>query len=252
MIRKSIASRTLMVLIFGAFPLSALSSQNLAYLEALNPISFCDPERQYPTDDEAQSVIVVPCPGEGWTVAMYGPDGEPLDISFFLDPDPGLGATKLDIYRWSNGTTYHADSISGLANDIWNAALAILTVFQTTAGSILQALLDFSSHTIDKYKSSTSILRYSHSYPDKNVSVYTASGWVLYVTSRSREWYKHYWGSWADTGGVTRTSSLDFLPPGYPPVAIDYAPHYHDHAWLFNTAYIRWDSGYPPGWLETW
>jgi hypothetical protein len=167
--------------------------------------------------------------------------------------DPGVGATRVIIDRWSSGYTYEDDSESGIASLIWNTTLNILSYFTRTAGQIMLDIAALLGDTVDQSKGSESRLYHSYSYPDKLAQVWTTQRvWATYYTSRNREWYRHEFASYSNTLGYTRSQSRDYTPDvGGSAFKIDSAPHYSNNAWLQTEAYYRWYLGNPAG-FEDW
>lgn len=166
-----------------------------------------------------------------------------------LGEDPGVGATRVVVSRWSSGYTYQDDEKSGIASAIWNIALTILSYFTTTAGQIMLDVAQLFGDGVNTSQGATTRLYHSFSYPDKLAQVWTANRvWQTYFTSSTREWYRHEFASYTTTAGFTRTGTRDYTPEqGASPYRIEYATHYFDDTWLQNEAWYRWYYNMAPG-----
>jgi len=211
---------------------------------------------RFPSAEAARYAMVEPCPGDKVElVRYYKADGTPINPeqnsaqAVIIEP----GTTKIEVFRWTDGKTYEDDEASGIASTIWNITLTIRSYFARTAGQILLDIAQIFADTIDKNRGATARLYHSYSYPDKDVYVYTSAGtWKLYVTSRPRQWYRHHFGSYANSRGFVRTYTIDYTADrGYPPIHSEWSPHYFDEKWLIEMAQYRWRTGL--GWyIETY
>ncbi|GGG76641.1 hypothetical protein GCM10010918_36440 [Paenibacillus radicis (ex Gao et al. 2016)] len=81
----------------------------------------------------------------------------------------------------------------------------------------------------------------SYNFPTKQGLVYYNNTWNVLFESTNRNSYKHYYGYYTDKNKNTRQATKDFVPAtGYSAVKVESAPHYNDHAFITNQAYLNY------------
>lgn len=154
------------------------------------------------------------------------------------------GLTRVWSYKWSDGRVYMADEKTGVMSFIWDLGLTILGHYYTTVATVLNTLFGIATPTASYAGAS---VWYSFSWVHKYVEVDTGSGWVVYYEAVSREWHRHFAGTYVDEHGETKMKD----PVNQGCYRTEYSPNFNDETWLMNEAYWRWLTGGQPGY-EDW
>lgn len=136
------------------------------------------------------------------------------------------------------------DTESGVFNNIKGLAMTIAGEFVDTAGSVIIGAADVASTYIKFDQYSTAKTYKSYRYIGKETQIYTTSGWKKYYDARSRQTYKHYFGTYVTTSGSTRTDTTDYtFDRGYSPIKTIYSANYKNDTELRNRGWYNWKFG---------
>jgi hypothetical protein len=161
--------------------------------------------------------------------------------------DPEVGATDIEYWVASGGGLIEADKKEGVFNLIKSVSMSVFGSFvKTTVGQVVFALADAVGVILDQTQRVEAKTYHSFRYIAKAGLVYTENEqWDWFFESRSREVFKHTWGSFYDTQGYTHTIAIDYTRPnGYEPVYTQFAAHYNDNTYIMNRARDIWAYGW--------
>lgn len=155
--------------------------------------------------------------------------------------DPGVGATKVVSYSMPGLGMIRQDQRSGIYSLIKDVSLIVVGLKLTTVQNIIMSVVQAvgASISIDRLVTAQTFISYR--YVGKEGQVWTESlVWQTWFDTRSREVYKHYWGTYVCHNNFQRQATVDFLPPLHSWIRFDASPSYHNDSLIAHRAFDNW------------
>ena len=155
--------------------------------------------------------------------------------------DPGVGATMVAPYTMSGWGMIKQDEQRGVFNFIKDLALIVFGELLSTVGSVLFSVAQAVGANIKVDQICTAQTYVSYRYVGKEGKVWTENlMWATWFETRSREVYKHFWGTYVCTNNFQRQATVDYLPPAYSWIRFNESASYNNNSLIASTAYNNW------------
>lgn len=157
-------------------------------------------------------------------------------------PIAPAGTTDYETFRYSTGAVFQDES-SGIFDDLNDEMILVLSLIPAT--SVILSVSSYVDSNVDNKKWAHAKTYLSYSYFGKNGLVSDGSKFDVWWKTESRDTFKHYWSSWTQNDGYTRSGTQDFIPPnGYSAIRTELSAHLNDITYIKDTAYNNYIKGY--------